>query len=126
MQENLENFFDNLDNIYEWDELMKELHFEVKEDTPSEANAMFAGKSIVATGSLKYFSRNGINRYIEKLGAVAKGSVSKKTDFVVYGEAAGSKLTKAQELGVKTLSEAEFLAAAGVPSGQEESIADLN
>ena len=39
---------------------------------------MFAGKSIVATGSLKYFSRNGINRYIEKLGAVAKGSVSKK------------------------------------------------
>lgn len=126
MQENLENFFDNLDNIYEWDELMKELHFEVKEDTPSEANTMFAGKSIVATGSLKYFSRNGINRYIEKLGAVAKGSVSKKTDFVVYGEAAGSKLTKAQELGVKTLSEAEFLAAAGVPSGEEESIADRN
>ena len=105
---------------------MKELHFEVKEDTPSEANAMFAGKSIVATGSLKYFSRNGINRYIEKLGAVAKGSVSKKTDFVVYGEAAGSKLTKAQDLGVKTLSEVEFLAAAGVPSGEEESIADRN
>ena len=63
---------------------------------------------------------------VHKLGAVAKGSVSKKTDFVVYGEAAGSKLTKAQELGVKTLSEAEFLAAAGVPSGEEESIADRN
>lgn len=42
------------------------------------------------------------------------------------GDAAGSKLTKAQELGVKTLSEAEFLAAAGVPSGEEESIADRN
>ena len=85
---------------------------------------MFAGKSIVATGSLKYFSRNGINRYIEKLGGSAKGSVSKKTDYVVYGEAAGSKLTKAQDLGIKTLSEAEFLAAAGVAVGDEESVAD--
>lgn len=124
MQDNLYKFFAESDNMREWDELMVELHFEKEEDMPVVTDSTFAGKSIVATGSLKYFSRNGINRYIEKLGGSAKGSVSKKTDYVVYGEAAGSKLTKAQDLGIKTLSEAEFLAAAGVAVGDEESVAD--
>ena len=124
MQDNLYTFFAVPENKAEWNELMQELSFEKEEAAPVLTDSLFVGKSIVATGTLKYFSRNGINRYIEKLGGIAKGSVSKKTDFVVYGEAAGSKLTKAQDLGVKTLTEAEFLAAAGVAVGDEESVAD--
>ena len=63
----------------------------------------------MATGSFKNFSRTSINEAIEKLGGIAKGSVSKKTDFVIAGEAAGSKLTKAQELGIPILSEDDIL-----------------
>jgi DNA ligase (NAD+) len=52
--------------------------------------------------------RDEIKVMLEKLGAKVSGSVSKKTDFVIYGEDAGSKLSKAEELGVKTLSESEL------------------
>lgn len=55
------------------------------------------------------FSRNEINDKILELGAKPGSSVTKNTDYVVYGEKAGSKLTKAQQLGIKTLSENEFL-----------------
>ena len=68
----------------------------------------FEGKTVVATGSLKNYSRTEIKDKLESLGAKVSGSVSKKTDYVIAGEAAGSKLTKAEELGVKVLSEAEF------------------
>jgi len=68
----------------------------------------FEGKIIVPTGSLKNYSRTEIKDKLESLGAKVSGSVSKKTDYVIAGEAAGSKLTKAEELGVKVLSEEEF------------------
>lgn len=68
----------------------------------------FMGKTVVATGSLQNYSRAEIKEKLESLGAKVAGSVSKKTDYVIAGEAAGSKLTKAQELGVKVLSEEEF------------------
>jgi DNA ligase (NAD+) len=68
----------------------------------------FAGKTVVATGSLQNYSRTEIKEKLENLGAKVAGSVSKKTDYVIAGEAAGSKLTKAQELGVKVISEEEF------------------
>ena len=68
----------------------------------------FIGKTVVATGSLKNYSRSEIKEKLEDLGAKVSGSVSKKTDYVIAGEAAGSKLTKAQELGIKILSEEEF------------------
>lgn len=68
----------------------------------------FEGKTVVATGSLKNYSRTEIKDKLESLGAKVSGSVSKKTDYVIAGEAAGSKLTKAEELGVKVLSEEEF------------------
>lgn len=68
----------------------------------------FMGKTVVATGSLQNYSRSEIKEKLESLGAKVAGSVSKKTDYVIAGEAAGSKLTKAQELGVKVLSEEEF------------------
>ena len=68
----------------------------------------FVGKTIVATGSLKDFSRTEIKEKLEGLGAKVSGSVSKKTDYVLVGEDAGSKYTKAVELGIKILSEDEF------------------
>ena len=64
--------------------------------------------TIVATGSLTLFTRKEINDLIESLGGKASGSVSKKTSYVVAGENAGSKLKKAEELGIPVLTEAEF------------------
>lgn len=69
---------------------------------------LLSGKTIVATGSLILFTRKEINDLIESLGGKAAGSVSKKTSYVVAGENAGSKLKKAQELGIPVLTEAEF------------------
>ena len=73
-------------------------------------NTEFAGKTIVATGKLENFTRSEINDQILALGAKPGSSVSKKTDYLICGEKAGSKLAKAQALGVTILSEAEFLA----------------
>ena len=70
---------------------------------------IFAGKTFVLTGTLPTMTREEATAKIEAAGGKVSGSVSKKTDFVLAGAEAGSKLTKAQELGVKILSEAEFL-----------------
>ena len=70
---------------------------------------LFVGKTIVLTGSLEKMSREEGNNIIEKLGGKAASSVSKKTSFVVAGPGAGSKLTKAQELGIPVYNEDEFL-----------------
>ena len=69
----------------------------------------FAGKTFVLTGALTRFTREEAEARIEAFGGKASGSVSKKTDFVVAGENAGSKLRKANELGIPVLSEEEFL-----------------
>jgi DNA ligase (NAD+) len=73
------------------------------------ASGIFAGKTFVLTGTLPTLTREEAAAKIEALGGKVSGSVSKKTDFVLAGAEAGSKLTKAQELGVKILDEAEFL-----------------
>jgi DNA ligase (NAD+) len=70
------------------------------------------GKTIVVTGTLSKFTRDEIEKLIKDLGGKSAGSVSKKTDFVVAGEKAGSKLEKATELGIKVLTEDEFIALA--------------
>lgn len=72
-----------------------------------------AGKTLVVTGTLEKFSRSEIEKLIKELGGKAAGSVSKKTDYLVCGEDAGSKLDKAKDLGVKVLSEGEFLKLVG-------------
>ena len=77
-------------------------------DTSISNDSIFNGKTVVLTGTLSKYSRNEATKLLEDLGANVAGSVSKKTDYVVYGVEAGSKLSKAQELGVKTLSEEEF------------------
>lgn len=66
------------------------------------------GKTVVATGKLENYTRDGIQMRLLELGAKPGSSVSKNTDYLIVGEKAGSKLAKAQQLGVKTLTEQEF------------------
>ena len=79
--------------------------FESREEI---ADTRFAGKTFVLTGTLEGFTRDEATEIIERFGGKASGSVSKKTDYVLAGEAAGSKLTKAQSLGIPILTEAQF------------------
>ena len=74
----------------------------------SSAPQTLAGLTLVVTGSLTDFTRDGVTEVIAEHGGKATSSVSKKTDFVVAGEEAGSKLTKAEELGIRVLNESEF------------------
>ncbi len=73
------------------------------------AGGPLSGKTFVFTGTLSLFSRNEAKEMVEALGARATGSVSKKTDYLVAGEEAGSKLEKARKLGIAVLNEEEFL-----------------
>lgn len=93
-----------IQSINELLELGVNPHYEEAEISES----VFLGKTIVVTGTLKNYNRNGIKEKLESLGAKVSGSVSKKTDYVLAGEEAGSKYDKALELGVKILSEDEF------------------
>ena len=72
------------------------------------AGGRFEGKTFVLTGTLEGYTRDEAKKIIESLGGKASGSVSKKTDYVLAGEAAGSKLDKAQALGITVISEEEF------------------
>ena len=74
-----------------------------------EIDSPFAGKTVVLTGSLSLMSRDDAKARLTELGAKVAGSVSKKTDLVIAGEAAGSKLAKAQELGIAVIDEAEMI-----------------
>jgi DNA ligase (NAD+) len=94
---------------------VKELHdagVKLTEDprpSPAQVGGTdLTGKTFVVTGTMERFSREEIEGLIKQLGGKAVGSVSKKTDYLVAGEKAGSKLDKARELGVKVLTEAEF------------------
>ena len=78
-------------------------------DTSAPVGDLFASKTFVLTGTLPTMSRDEASALIKQNGGKTVGSVSKKTDFVLAGEAAGSKLVKAQELGIKIISESELL-----------------
>ena len=83
----------------------------VKTDLPASADsvtAALAGKTLVVTGSLTQYTRDGIQDLIRRHGGRAASSVSKKTDYLICGEKAGSKLEKAKKLGIRVLSEREF------------------
>ena len=73
-----------------------------------KADDRFKGMTFVLTGTLSKFGRREAQEIIEKFGGKASGSVSKKTTYVLAGEDAGSKLRKANELGITVISEAQF------------------
>ncbi|TAH66166.1 MAG: NAD-dependent DNA ligase LigA [Rhodopseudomonas palustris] len=107
----LVEFFAESRNMRALDELLKEI--EVLPAEQVKRDSAVAGKTVVFTGALTKFTRDEAKAAAERLGAKVAGSVSKKTDYVVAGEDAGSKLTKARELGVAVLSEDEWLALIG-------------
>lgn len=111
LNENIHTWFSDDENLHIWKELQKEITIKSKEDhTMKEVRENpFNGKNIAATGKLEHFTRNEINTKILSLGGNPGSSVSKKTDYLICGEKAGSKQKKAQELGIEILSEAEFL-----------------
>ena len=87
---------------------LKELGVNTQSLEEDMVDNRFEGKTFVLTGSLEEFTRGEASNIIEKLGGKVSGTVSKKTDYVLAGEEAGSKLTKAQTLGITILSEEEF------------------
>ncbi len=103
------DYFQNEDNIHMLDKL-KDLGINMEylgQDSKDET--IFTGKTFVLTGGLLNMSRDEAKEKIESLGGNCAGSVSKKTDVVIAGESAGSKLTKAQELGIEIWNEDKFL-----------------
>lgn len=104
----IREFFDDADNLKILNEL-KEAGLTMSEEKKIfEEGSAIAGKSFVLTGTLSNYKRDEASKLITERGGLVKGSVSKKTDYVIAGDAPGSKLTKAQELGIKVLSEEEF------------------
>ncbi len=114
LHQNICQWFQNEDNWYFWSELRN--YVTIVTPAPQEAvvqNGPFVGKTVVVTGKVEPYTRDGINAEIESLGGHAGSSVSKKTDYLVCGENAGSKLAKARELGVTVLTPAQFFEMAG-------------
>jgi len=104
----LVEFFSNENNISELNRL-KAANVNMIKIESEKTSEILNGKTFVLTGTLPNLSRNEAKKIIEENGGRVSSSVSKKTDFVLLGEDAGSKLTKAQELGIKLISEEEFL-----------------
>ena len=103
----IRRFFDESRNIEVVDVLVGELSWEEKAPIPPDEQAAspFAGKTFVLTGTLDTMSRDDAKRALQALGAKVAGSVSKRTDFVVAGDNAGSKLDKAHALGIPVMDE---------------------
>ena len=114
LHNNIHEWFRIEENRILWEELKPMVNIEKKEmNTPAVQDNPFMGKTIVVTGKVEPYTRDGINAKIYSLGAKAGSSVSKNTDYLICGENAGSKLAKAQSLGVAVLSPAEFFSMIG-------------
>ena len=118
LHQNIHAWFQSEDNWYVWYELRELVRIAPATSAAPAAEAAanpFVGKTVVVTGKVEPYNRGEINAKIEALGAHAGSSVSSKTDYLVCGENAGSKLDKARQLGIPVLSPADFfLMAAGV------------
>ncbi len=112
------SFFDDSNISAQIDQLLS-CGVSPQSEQAANTGSPIAGKTIVVTGTLPSLGRREAEALIEQNGAKAAGSVSKKTDYVLYGESAGSKLDKARELGVPLLTEAEFLSLIGEPPREE-------
>ncbi|MCA9165683.1 MAG: NAD-dependent DNA ligase LigA, partial [Planctomycetales bacterium] len=107
-----QSVFDFLHHEYGVSTIDELLAMGVEMEAPQAAvgaeSSALAGKTFVVTGTLVKYTRDEIQELIQRLGGRASSSVSKNTDFVVAGEKAGSKLAKAEQLGVRVLTEDEF------------------
>ena len=109
MHNNIYAWYADAEEAKLWRPLLEKVIFE-KENTEMSMNTNnpFYGKTVVATGKLENYTRDGIQMKLMSLGAKPTSSVTKNTDYLIVGEKAGSKLAKAQQLGVVTLTEQEF------------------
>ena len=114
LNRNIHTWFADEENLRLWRTLQMEMNFQPIGSKETERESLsvvnpFYGCTIVATGKLQNFTREGINTKIWELGGKPGSSVSKNTDYLICGQKAGSKLAKAQALGIPVLSETEFL-----------------
>ena len=114
LHNNIHEWFYYEENLKLWEELQTMLNIQKPENNPVTVKEdPFIGKTIVVTGKVEPYTRNDMHAKIESLGAKVGSSVSKNTDYLVCGENAGSKLSKAQSLGVPVLTPEEFFTMAG-------------
>lgn len=109
LHQNIHQWFAQEENRIPWEELQEMVTIQtVTTETHSMEDNPFVGCTLVVTGKVEPYTRSGINAKIESLGAVAGSSITKKTDYLICGENAGSKLDKARALGIRVLSPGEF------------------
>lgn len=115
LNQNIYDWFSQEENWYLWSELRSYVHISppVPEHVEPVPENLFVGLTIVVTGKVEPYTRSEINARIEALGAHAGSSVSSKTNYLICGENAGSKLDKARSLGVTVLTPAQFFQMAG-------------
>ena len=99
---------------------LKSLGVNMEAEETETIDSAVSGKTVVITGTLPTLGRKEAAELVEKYGGKVSGSVSKKTDYVVAGESAGSKLTRAQELGITVLTEAELFVLLGISAENGE------
>ena len=104
----IHNWFKNPDNRQEFEELLTILTVHEAEKKVIDTDNMFFSKTVVITGKFSTLTRDGLTEKMQNLGAKVSGSVSKKTDFLLCGEDAGSKKAKAEGFGVKIITEDEL------------------
>ena len=119
LHNNIQEWFNEEENFCIWEELQMQMMMNIQK--PAEADNQtvsqdnpFSGTTIVVTGKVEPYTRDEMNSLIASLGAVAGSSVTRKTNYLVCGEKAGSKLSKARELGIPVLTPEEFFRMAGV------------
>lgn len=108
MSDSIKQWFKDTINTRTYIDLLNLIQIQ-KTEIKEIHNSIFANKIVVVTGTLQHFTRDTITAKLEELGAKVSGSVSKKTDYLIAGEKAGSKLSKAQQFGVKILTEDDFV-----------------
>ena len=107
MNDNIKSWYADPEQEKLWRPLLKYITFIKKENEIMKENP-FTGKTVVATGKLQNYTRDGIQAKLLSLGAKPASAVSKNTDYLIVGDKAGSKLDKARQFGVQTLTEIEF------------------
>ena len=109
MHNNIYQWYQDAEEENLWRPLLDKINF-MKESLSVNKNytTPLFGKTVVATGKLEHYTRDGIQNKLLELGANPASTVTRKTDYLIVGEKAGSKLTKALQLGIRTLTEEEF------------------